>query len=206
MLIATESKLSRPVIYDGYSFNEQLEQAMDRFYNSFLRKEVKPTYNDRPIFFDMSRKLPGILLPYSKSFLHIVSLDDADKYNVYPCNNDISMENCTLNSCGDANLYYFQVLGRWECQYRLSRIHWIPEIFKLANNHDPCIYEWEEIEVGKSYGKYIKRLIRYHCGIDDYIIVLQEREQDYYFITAYPVSSISKKKHFDRQYQCYQKK
>lgn len=202
MLNETESLLSRPVIYDGHSFSEQLQQAMDCFYNSFLKKEARPLYNNKKIFFDMKKEHKAFTFSYPERFLHIVSIDDDDKYDLFPCSNDISYENCTNFCEPPSSLFMFSALDRWECQYRLSRIHWIKEVIELANNGNRDISEWEEREYS-SKGHYNKRLIRYNCGMDDYLIVLKDRGKDYLFITAYPLLLKRAKARCDKNYRAF---
>lgn len=193
------SKLTPPTTYDGYDFKEKLEQAMDCFYNSFLKAEVKPEYNNKKIFFNMNKKHGNFTLPFPERFLHIVSIDDEEKFNVDPCTNDIAKEICDNQCENESQLAFFRALKRWECPYRLHRIHWIKELFKLANNNDKDITEWDVQEKSIS-GSSKKRLIRYSCGVDDYVIVLREQDKRYNFLTAYPVVSKRKKREFDNAY------
>lgn len=193
----TISELSAPIQYDGRDFEEQLEQAMDIFYNSFLEKAVKPKYNGKHIFFDMSKKYGSFSFSYPERFLHLVSLDDDEKFNVLQCANDNAYEHCDPLCEHDSNIPMFKVLGRWECPYRLSRIHRINEVFALANKGNPHISEWDDVD---------NRLIRYNYGIDDYLIVLRKRKRDYNFITAFPVLSRRKKNELTEGYLKYKSK
>lgn len=202
----TSSKLSNPIVYEGYDYDDQLKEAMQFFYDQFLDKSIKPSYNGRFIFFDMSKKHDMYELPYPVRFLHITSIDDEEKYNMYPCVNDRSFELCNNRCTGDSNYNYYVVLKRWECPYRLSRIHWVREVIDLANKGDPNITEWEVVEYGNDRGKYRKRLIRYTCGIDDYLVVLKVEKKQYKFMTAYPIVTKSKKLECDTGYRNYIKK
>lgn len=201
----TSSKLSAPIKYDGLDFEEQLKDAMNHFFNIFLDKTVKPSYNGKDIFFNMSKESDIFTLTYPERFLHIVSMDDEEKFNMYPCVNDPSYEYCDNRCTGSSEIINFSVLNRWECPYRLSRIHWIREVIDLANNGDPDVTEWEVVEAN-SRGKYNKRLLRYCCGIDDYLIVFRDHDNRYQFITAYPIVKKSKKEECDNAYSSYMQK
>lgn len=195
MIRTTLSKLSEPIIYNGSTIQEMLTMGMDHFYKSFLQKDIKPKYKGKDIFFDMDKMYRHrLVMPYPIAFMHIVSLDNDDKYNLFPCTNDISSEICENNCTLDRSLSHFYTYGRWECMYRLSRIHWIPEIINLANEDDPDIYTFQE-EKNDGKHRFIDHNIRYLCGVDDYLIILREyeRRDDFYFITAYPVVSVTKK-------------
>lgn len=70
----------------------------------------------------------------------------------------------------------------------------------MANEKDPDIFIFEEEKTdGKK--KYMDINIRYCCGMDDYLIILRERvkEDDYLFITAFPVVTKTKKKQLDKK-------
>lgn len=200
---STISKLSDPITYDGDSIEEKIRNGFDYFYNIFLKKDIKPTFNGKYIFFDMDQMLEHrIKLPYPKSFMHIISLDNDDKYSMFPCTNDISMEFCE-NQCTLHNaLARFQFYLRWECAYRLSRIHWIPEIIKLYEEKDSNIYYFEEDATdGKKRFKNI--YLRYDCGVDDYLIFMHYRPKsdDYLFITAFPVVYTRKKEELNIKFK-----
>ena len=195
LIRTTRSKLSNPIIYEGNTIDEKIQNGMNNFYNIFLKKEIKPKYKDVDIFFDMNRIYQrSIVMPYPLSFMHIISLNNDEKYNLFPCTNDISNEICENNCTSHSALPRFQAYNRWECMYRLSRIHWIPEIIQLANIDDPDVYIFTE---NKNDGKhkFVDYNIRYLCGVDDYLIILraESRRSDLLFITAYPVVSVRKK-------------
>lgn len=197
----TKSKLSPPIIYPGDSISEMFDAGMDHFYNTFLKKDVKPRFKGKDIFFNMDKMYQRFfLMPYPLSFMHITSLNNENKYTLFPCTNDISMENC-VNKCDlSSALQSYGTYQRWECLYRLSRIHWIKEIISLANEDDENVYVFtEEKNDGKK--KFNDISIRYQFGIDDYLIVLRERkrEGDLLFITAYPVVSKKKKNDLDKK-------
>lgn len=194
----SKSILSSPISYDGNDFRDKMHDALNHFSDIFLKKEVKPKINNKDIFFEMSKKGPRFVLKYPIAFLHLISIDEISKYNLFPCYNDIAYENCE-NQCHDSQMTEFRIINRSECLYRLNRIHWIKEIIDLANKNHSLITKWEEKK--KNQKGYDKQLfIRYNCGLDDYIIILNDRpkKNDYFFKTAYPVVNKSTKRKFDR--------
>lgn len=198
-----KSKLSPPRIYAGESIKEMFEAGMDNFYNIFLKKEVKPKFDGKDIFFDMNKMYRRIFnMPYPLSFMHITSLDNEEKYTLYPCTNDLSYELCESKCNLDIAQASFRTYERWECLYRLHRIHWIPEIFTLVDANDEDIQITKET---KNDGKkiYTDVNIRYCCGMDDYLIVLRERKDrgDFLFITAFPVVTKRKKESLDKLFK-----
>ena len=196
----TKSNLSDPIVYEGDSIKDIFDNGMNHFYHTFLKKEIKPKYKGKDIFFDMDKMYKRMYsMPYPLSFMHITSLDEEDKYSLYPCTNDISMEMC-INHCDlDAAMLTYGTYGRWECIYRLSRIHWIPEVIELANQDDKDITVFSE-EKTDGRKKYNMINIRYCSGMDDYLIVLKERKQegDYLFVTAMPVVTKAKKRRLEK--------
>ena len=198
---STVSKLTDPIVYDGDNYKEQLQQAMDIFFNTFLKKDIKPLYEGKFIFFDMQKKKGNITLPFSERFLHIVSLDDEEKYTMFPCANDVSYELCETECNIEYASPFLRAINRWDCPYRLARIHWIKQVIDLANEGNSNITEWDEYDKDSRGQRTVKRLIRYHCGMDDYVVILLERKNDYYFYTAYPVLTKTKKATYDRKYR-----
>lgn len=191
-----QSKLSPPKVYDGGSVEEMFNAGMDHFYNIFLKKDVKPKFNGKDVFFDMEKMYRRMFkMPYPLSFMHITSLNNEEKYTLFPCVNDLSYELCE----GKCDLRFaqnsYKTYGRWDCLYRLHRIHWIPEIFALANARDSNVQITSKT---KDDGReiYTNINIRYCCGMDDYLIVLKERKRsgDYLLITAFPVVTKRKKR------------
>lgn len=200
----TISQLSNPQHYDGIDFHEQMEQAMDIFYNTFLEKSVKPEYNNKPIFFDMNKSYRNFTLPFPERFLHIVSMGkDDDQFSMYPCQNDSALERCETLCEKPSDYSEFQLLDRKECLYRLERIHYIKQVIDFANKGNSHITQWEQSDKDSRGQRVIKRFIRYHYGIDDYIIVFRDQGKNYYLLTAYPVVTRSKKEDYDKQYLKY---
>ena len=198
-----KSKLTPPKQYDGNTIEDIIKSGFDYCYGLFLKKDVKPLYKGKMIFFDMDNYAGMLNLGLPERFMHISSLEDKDEYHIYPCNNDLSYETCESRCQKNKALFNFSILNRIECLYRLSRIHWIPEIIQLAHIGDPDVYVWEEIDKDSKGNKRIYNHIRYMCGMDDYIIIFERRtkgKDDYKFITAFPVFTKNQKMQYDTTY------
>lgn len=194
--------------------------AYNMFFECFIKKESRPLYKGKFIFFNMDKDLEintnGITtiqtLPLPERFFHIISLEDGwSKYNVSPCNNDDSIEYCK-NDCKlyKSTIKEFRLINRTECYYRLMRINRIPEVISLANNNDYNIKEWTEVERDKKGNKIYKRFIRYKHKKDDYIVILKEKRkrgqvEEYSFITGFPVFGRVNKDKYDKKYDNYKK-
>ncbi|WP_421663688.1 hypothetical protein [Lysinibacillus telephonicus] len=198
--------LSKPLILDQPTLEEKISFVVENFNEIFLKQENRPLFNNKTIYFEVSKEYRGMVHPYPEKLMHILSLEDKGEMAILPCNNDISNLICQ-NKCRLRNaMLDFQLLQRQECFYRMSRIHWIPEIIKLANNNSPHIKVWEEHTRNKKGKKVTKTFIRYQEGLIDYIIILAHRTKDgllanYIFETAFPVFYERSKKQYDRSFE-----
>lgn len=211
------SKLSPPVRYEGESIEQIIENCYVQFNEAFIKKEKRPTYLSKFIFFNMNKNVKNgqvgnycVELDKPERFYHMISFEEKEKYQMYPCYNDKSYELCD-NLCDiDKVSTTFKFLNRVYCLYRLSRIHRVVEVIELANLGDSNIEAWTEIELDKKRNKVFTRYIRYNCGADDYVIILREIHKkgiiNYYeFITAFPVFLKSNKERFSKNYLKSQK-
>lgn len=216
-----DSKLSKALKCEGVCFKKDMTLVYNLFFECFMKKENRPLYRGKFIFFNMSKDFyistNGITviqsLPMPERFFHIISLEDGwRKYNVPPCNNDDSIEYCK-NECKlhNSTIKEFRLINRTECYYRLMRIHRIPEIIELANNNDYNIEEWTEVEKDKKKNKIYKRFIRYKHKKDDYIVILKENRkngqvENYSFITGFPLFGRVNKEEYNKKYYNYKKR
>ena len=202
--------LSAPIIYGGDTLMDRIENGMSHFRSIFLNEDIKPRLYGKRIYFEISKVYKrSFALPLPERYLHIVSLDNADKFTVYPCNNEYASYSICQNLCEEpSQIPCFQLLDRWECPYRLSRIHWIPEIIRLANEGNECIKFWEkEVKDKTASKKYLKYYLRYTYGFTDYVIIFRnDSGSEFVFISAYPVCSRKAKKDFDKDYAAYVQK
>lgn len=219
-----KSNLSVALTCSGNNFLDDMEVVYIKFKESFLKKENRPLYKGKFIFFNMNKEFTirngelneSVVLTKPERFMHIASLSHNDKYTSDPCYNDSSIMLCS-NECNLGRaLEEFRKLGRTECYYRLLRIHRIPEVLKLANDGDKNIEEWiEEERITKRYSdgkvrvnKIRKHFIRYNHKMDDYIVILKEDRRrgeihKFDFVTAFPVFSKESKKEFNDKYNSY---
>lgn len=197
--------LSQPLLLDQSTLDEKICFVIENFKGIFLNKENRPLFNRKSIYFEMSKEYRGMRHPYPEKLMHILSLEDKGQMDILPCNNDPSSLIC-INKC---TLRYairdFQFLHRPECFYRMSRIHWIPEIINLANTNSSYIKIWEENTKNNKNKNITKTFIRYQEGLIDYVIILAHRKKDgvlanYIFETAFPVFYERTKKQFDKSY------
>lgn len=199
-------KLSPPLLLNGDTIIQQIEDSKARFENVFLQNNSRPSYRNKSIFFDHNSNYRGAQLPFSERFMHITSIEESVKHTMFPCQNDISSYKCA-NQCVLSNAFPdYKMIGRNECLYRSSRIHWIPEILALADQQDPNISQWSTSEKDKRNKTVKKRYIRYTEELVDYVVILKEewQRQDvkfYKFITAFPVFLKRNKDQFTLDYQ-----
>ncbi|MCY7988539.1 hypothetical protein P8844_06150 [Bacillus spizizenii] len=202
--------LSELNILSGSNVNERLKNLNAHFYEIFMEKDARPTFNDKFIFFDMNKHYKGITLPFPERFMHICSIEDKN-YSMFPCNNDFTFALCSNKCQMSSALSSFKKINRTECLYRMARIHWIPEIIILANGNDENIYKWIKEKTLKKGKKEKIQFIRYKDEKTDYVILLEivERKKEiinYKFKTAYPVFLKNNILEFNADYEKYQKK
>lgn len=187
--------LSEPKIFSNRDILVDVRNEYDILYKNFINPEIRPRLKDIPIFIKNEKK-NGM----EERYLHSISLVDKGYYKkVLPCNNLTYSKDC-IPKCKRENAgFLFASLdrGRVECQYRLSRIQWIPQIIKYANENDPRITMWRYDKQDKSGKWYWARYVRYQCEFIDFLIVFNElydkknkTKLNYLdFRTAYPVFS-----------------
>ncbi|AKS37432.1 hypothetical protein NP92_02960 [Anoxybacillus gonensis] len=204
-------KLSQPLILTGNTIIDKIINLELIFSNLFMDKDKRPLYRGKFIFFDMNKLYKGMQLMFPERFMHICSIEDKPAYTIFPCNNDIAYYLCQ-NKCVNTNaLTDFQKINRSECPYRMSRIHWIPEVIQLANNSDPDITTWTKPEKDNNGNRIYKHYIRYESGTVDYVVILKEERKKgqvymYKFMTGFPVFTKRNKIQFEKDYQKYANK
>ncbi len=200
--------LSDILIFDESNLEDNMRYVFNLFNEKFINKTNRPRYNGNFIYFETNRALHGRTLPYPEKLMHIISNDIRDELDVLPCTNDPASLICnTQCSIRLANID-FHMIDRQECYFRMSRIHWIPEIINLANLNYSFVKTWEEEKNLKQRGKnkkVTKTFIRYQNGLIDYLIILRNREKEgqlsnYIFETAFPVFFKRAKKQYDKSY------
>ncbi|URZ02727.1 hypothetical protein [Clostridium felsineum] len=170
-----------------------LEVTYNNFQNNIMDKKKRPNLFNKFIFIDFKYWIEN----KAEIYWHIISLGINEKFNVFPCNNDISSvykkDNC-INQEYQVTLANGSV--RNICLYRAIRINWLIDIIHLANKNDESIKYW--VKSGKLYLRF------QHRGVD-YAVVFQIQEDKYRLVSAFPVFYINKKQVFDKDYSDYQK-
>lgn len=139
-------------------------------------------------------------------FWHLISLDESEHFNVFPCGNDLYDTICKEN-CFTANrTISFKKKDKYGneedkirriCPFRAMRINWVLDIIHLANSEDKRVKVWTEDS---------KIHLRYKYEEVDFIVILVEKQTSYRLITAFPVFYINKKKDFDKAYKNFKQK
>lgn len=201
--------LSYPKVFTNRNILIDIQNEYNILYESFIKLENRPSLRGIPIFIKNQKK-NGM----EDRYLHAVSITDKGYYKkVYPCTNLPYSKSC-IPKCKKENAsFVFASLdkGRVECQYRLSRIQWIPQIIKYANENDPRITMWRYDKKDSSGKWYWARYVRYECEFIDYLIVFHElydkldkTKLNYLeFKTAYPVFDPIKSEDLTKQSKKY---
>lgn len=203
-------KLKLSVYIKGTNIDEIIENTYQLFNENFIKKEKRPLYKEKFIFFDTNRFIKNnnsseiIELNKYERFYHIISISDKENLEVYPCYNTDEYELCEVKCETSKALGDFKHLNRVICLYRLSRIQRISEVIKLANENNKYIQQWESVKIDKNKKKTYNVYIRYTYGNDDYIVILKKKikKEDFYyeFVTAFPVFLKRNKQQYDKMY------
>ena len=119
-------------------------------------------------------------------------------YNIAPCVNTNYCNKC--NNCVE-HTFYINVRNkvRDKCIYRMSSIDLFQQVIEKANNMDEKIKIWKIDDYSQRTRATILKM-RYQEQNIDYLIILNEKEKEYFFITAYPVFEQREKKDLDKEY------
>ena len=173
--------------------------------NSIFEKEcVTAILFEKPIIFS-----DYTVENYNMDFWHMGSLENKDLktnsagrkyYNIKPCNNTLYSNKCT--NCVD-HIYPINIRStlRDKCIYRMSTIEWFRIIIEKINNNEPNVKAWQvnTLNSKRTIEKQLK--IRFQEKEIDYLIILKDVGDKYYFITSYPVFEHKQKKELDKEYK-----
>ncbi len=190
-------KLSPPLILTG-DFDESLNIAFDFFNKALNDRNNRPTLFGKNIFIEAHE----LINAWPVGFWHIVSLEDKHHFKVLPCSNDSNIDLCEQN-CNDGIHQITIKYGaerRNICLLRASRMPWIVDIVKLADQKDPCVDVWFKPSNGKLSGKLY---LRYRHSGADYVVIFSAEKKFYRLISAFPVFYVSEKSDFDKDYATY---
>lgn len=171
--------------------------------NVFETNCITATLFDKPINFSKNT-----IENYSMDFWHMGSLENKDLrkthnneyyYNIKPCNNTNYSNKCS--NCTNHNFTInVRNIHRDKCIYRMSAINLFRDVIDKANTLDDGISIWKVEEYSARRTKEIYVKIRYKKNNIDYLIILNEKEDKYFFITAYPVFEQREKNDLDKDY------
>jgi len=144
---------------------------------------------------------------YSIDFWHMGSLENKDLhknnrhsyYNIKPCNNTLMSNRCT-----NCTQHTFEINVRNTvrdiCAYRLQSIKFFKIAIENANEKSDNIKVWktEDYSTKRQRNELIK--IRFQENEVDYLIILKENGDIYYFVTAYLVFEQREKNDLDKEY------
>lgn len=197
--------LTEPVKVNKYdNIISQIEEIYHYFCKAFIDNE-----NNRHLQNDFIFVKNNFISGMHERFLHSVSMEDKEFYNIYPCNNDRTYVDCYTRCKISESPDIFKKINRALCFYRLSRVHWVPEVISYTNAENPNIKVWRKEEKDLTNGKWRwKRYVRYENGLADYVIIFNEiyKNGDLYlldFRTAYPVFVKPDKIRFSKEYNKY---
>lgn len=197
--------LSKPKVLAKGRIQDLALAEYSVLYKTFIDCEIRPTLRGVKIFIK-NEMIQGM----EERYIHSISLRDKQYYKaILPCTNEEASINC-ITKCKLVNsTFIFQKLKRIECLYRLSRIQWIPEIIKYANDNNEHIRIWRNEQKDRTNGKGVwKQKLRYHNGLADFIIIFNElydktdkKKLNYLdFRTAYPIFLPQERVDLDKEY------
>lgn len=192
-----KSDLSTPFEYkENTLLQEALNISYNKFKKDFIDRSNRNLYDNVFIYVDTKNRINNKF----EIFWHVVGLgaDDIQDLSIFPCNNDSCFSNCNTN-CEKKNIKITENNGtlKYPCLYRATRVMWINEIIRLANEGNPNIEITEETKRTKKGNQ--KRLnIRYKKGIVDYVVILKKGKNVHNFITAFPIFYTNSKRKFDK--------
>lgn len=191
------SDLPEPI---NFPDNKYLEDCIVLGYEYFkaniLSQDIRPKLFGKNLYVDAKSKINNI----HAIFWHLAGLEEqvTKDLNILPCQNETCSHNCMTN-CEHHLKKVNEQNGKVKipCLYRISRLNWINEIINLANQNNSNVSILTEPKRTKR-GTIKRTILRYQYFNIDYVIILEERRTDFYFVTAYPVFFSQDRKKFDR--------
>lgn len=188
----------------GEKFNLQDINKVAKTSNQIYKEQcITATLFDKIINFSKKE-----IENYSIDFWHMSSLENKDLkrktnsdnyYNIKPCNNTTYSNKCS--NCIEHNFSInIRNKSRDKCVYRMSSLELFRIVIDKANNMDEGIKIWKVEEYSSRRTKEINLKIRYQKGEFDYLIILNEKQEEFFFITAYPVFEHREKNDLNKDY------
>jgi len=89
---------------------------------------------------------------------------------------------------------------RDKCVYRMSSIDIFKQVIDKANAMEDGLQIWKVEDYSSRRTKEINLKIRYQKDDIDYLIILNEKSEEYFFITAYPIFEQREKNDLNKEY------
>lgn len=183
--------LSNPKVFATKNIIDDVKNEYKILYSNFIDPKVRPKLKNVSIIIE-NKKYSDM----EERYLHAISIEDKGYYkNILPCTNQEYTETCIPKCRKECASPLFSQLKRVECQYRLGRIQWVPQIISYANEGHTNVTLWRYDHKDSSGKWYWSRYVRYKKSFVDYLIVFNEiydkKEKDKLncldFRTAYPL-------------------
>ncbi len=144
---------------------------------------------------------------YNMDFWHMGSLENKDfklnnakpYYNIKPCNNTTYSNKCS-NCINHSFTVMVRTKVRDKCVYRIPLIELFRKIIDMVNSNEDGLKIWKIYNFSNRRTKETYFKIRYQADKIDYLIILNEKENEYFFITAYPVFEQREKDDLKKEY------
>lgn len=172
-------------------------------YNEFKSNCLSLRLFGKEIYFSTE-----LLQNCSIDFWHMASLENKDLkknnkdrfyYNIKPCNNTI-----ISNKCSNCTQHTFCInirkTNRDICIYRMKSVKFFKITIERANELGLNVKIWKLEKCSNRRQKENILKIRFQENEIDYLIILKEKENIYYFITAYLVFEQREKNDLDKEY------
>lgn len=173
------------------SLDAVVELVYDVYKEELMDKSKRPRLFGRFIYLDCNSWINN----KAEMFWHLISLSTNEKFNILPCNNDKSYVLCKGNCLTGTNQIIMKNGEKRNlCLYRAIRINWISSIISIADKGSNCIEKW--IKNNRLY-------IRFQQNEIDYVILLDDKKANYFFVSAFPVFYINSKKKYSADYKLY---
>lgn len=191
------SDLPEPLIFPENKYlDDCIALGYDYFQKNILKQDVRPKLFGKNVYVDANTKTSNV----HSIFWHLSGLEEqvTKDLNILPCQNETCSHNCMTN-CERHLKKINEKNGtvKIPCLYRISRLNWVNEVINLANQNNSNITILTELKRTKR-GTKERTILRYQYFNVDYVIILEERKTDFYFITAYPVFFAQDRKKFDK--------
>lgn len=162
----------------------------------------KDEMKKRPTLGEKEIKIPFTFIEMmAEGYLHCASIDEKNRLDILPCNNDKTSALCDNNCINGENYIIINDKVRQKCLYRAVRVNWINPIVEMYNNNDVRVKYWEK---KNRKTKRVRCFLRYQQDEIDYLVIFEKNgEEKVRLITAYPIFFLSKKKDCDKDYQKY---